>query len=150
MEKWKKVKGWTDYIVSSEGRIAKILKPEPSGEGYHRITMTKGKRRERKLIHRVVAEVFLKNIHDKPFVHHLNSNKHDNSEKNLEWVTNKENQDYVREIEKKNGHTRVHRTLSLKERRQAKKLLKIKSHREVVELTGISRHTIRRIAREDI
>mgnify|MGYP003291280151 CR=1 FL=1 len=44
-----------------------------------------------KYVHRIVAELFVPNPHNKPFVDHINTNKHDNRADNLRWVTNREN-----------------------------------------------------------
>ena len=43
------------------------------------------------LVHRLVAEVFLPNTDNKPFVNHINSNHLDNKLENLEWCTQQEN-----------------------------------------------------------
>lgn len=44
-----------------------------------------------KRIHRLVAETYLPNPENKPFVHHKDHNRFNNSVENLEWVTVREN-----------------------------------------------------------
>ena len=65
----------------------KIIKGFVQNTGYLMVTI-KG---EKRLIHRLVAENFIKKIVDKDFVNHKNGIKLDNRVENLEWVTPKEN-----------------------------------------------------------
>ncbi len=43
------------------------------------------------LVHRLVAQAFIKNLEEKPCVNHLNNDGADNRSSNLEWVSYKEN-----------------------------------------------------------
>jgi len=42
-------------------------------------------------IHRLVAQVFIENPENKPYVNHIDSNTYNNAVSNLEWVTQSEN-----------------------------------------------------------
>lgn len=148
MERWKGINGWSGYIISSDGRIAKILKPELMKEGYCRACLDDGKRRERIFIHRLVAEAFIKNIYHRPLVHHINTRKTDNSVQNLEWCTHQENSRYTRELEKENNHKRLCPRLTAEAIKMVKELSKTKNNREIAKIYGVSRRTIDRIVRE--
>ena len=42
-------------------------------------------------VHRLVAECYIPNPENKPFIDHINRRKHDNRVENLRWATNSEN-----------------------------------------------------------
>ena len=88
-EKWKIIP--YGYEISNQGRVknprGKILGGSTHKDGYRFITI-KGKQIP---IHRIVAENFIPNIGNKPFVNHKDGNKMNNSVDNLEWVTQQEN-----------------------------------------------------------
>lgn len=96
MEKWKSIN--EEYEVSNLGRIrrtknnrTKYLKPEVLKKGYLRVSIWENGIRNRKLLHRLVAETFIPNPDNKTQVDHINNNTSDNRVENLRWVTPKEN-----------------------------------------------------------
>lgn len=110
-EIWKDIKGYEGlYQASNFGRIKrleallpdkngnkhyspeKILKPWKHKSGYQLIGLNKYGCRKAKLIHRIIAEAFIENPHDKPQINHKDGDKTNNCVSNLEWVTNSENQ----------------------------------------------------------
>lgn len=112
-EVWKPVIGFEGlYEVSSEGRVrslgfwmnnrwgtqwwkpGRILKPGVDGGGYLMVDLQKDGVRYNKKVHRLVAEAFIPNPDNKPQINHLDENPKNNNINNLEWVTQKENNNY--------------------------------------------------------
>lgn len=69
-------------------RKGKILSLPINGEGYVQIS-TCGKPSR---VHRLVAQAFIPNPKNKPFINHIDGDKTNNRVDNLEWCTNRENQ----------------------------------------------------------
>lgn len=101
MEKeiWKDVSGWIGlYKVSNLGRVKSLKRPEKSiltpvveSMGYHVVRFYYKGNFARPRIHRLVANAFLDNPLNKPFVNHKDGHKTNNKVSNLEWCTAKEN-----------------------------------------------------------
>lgn len=119
-EVWKPVVGYEGlYEVSSEGRVKslarqvkasrgngmrgvpeKLLNHVVGTHGYVDVGLWKGNKVKQKRVHILVAEAFIENTFDKPYVNHVNEDKADNRVSNLEWVTAKENTNHGTCIER--------------------------------------------------
>jgi hypothetical protein len=109
MEVWKEIEGTCGrYSVSSVGSIRAnwgdvprrgqsqrirverqtILRPYVHTNGYLRINLGRGRR---KYLHRLVAEAFIPNPDQKPYVDHVDGDRKNNTVTNLRWVTAQEN-----------------------------------------------------------
>ncbi len=110
-EEWREIniegKNTEGYFVSSLGRfrnkkgvIMKDYKTHHSGYVYLRVNIQKY------ALHRLVAQIFIPNLENKPFVNHIDGNKINNSMSNLEWVTCGENNLHNHKIGLTKGHTR--------------------------------------------
>lgn len=60
-------------------------------DGYRKVNFLKKGVRTHFSIHRLVAELFVKNPKKKPVVNHIDGNKLNNNDWNLEWNTHSEN-----------------------------------------------------------
>lgn len=102
VETWKDITGFEGkYQISNKGNVlsylsGKILKPQVNRQGYLIVNLyyETGKCRKYR-IHRLVAEHYVSNPDNKPFVNHLDGNKYNNEESNLEWVTAEENMEHA-------------------------------------------------------
>jgi hypothetical protein len=93
---FKEVKNFPNYKISKEGIVysmsfKKILKQQINADGYKVISLANNKNKKSFLVHRLVAEHFIKKIDGKDFVNHIDSNKINSHVDNLEWVTCSEN-----------------------------------------------------------
>lgn len=82
------------YKITSFGRIWSIKRDKflnASSGIYITITLYDKGRVKNTSIHRLVAEAFINNDCKKPFVNHIDGDKHNNNISNLEWVTASEN-----------------------------------------------------------
>ncbi len=71
--------------------------------GYKRISLTVSKNKVKDyFVHRLIAEVFIPNLENKPFINHKNGITSDNRIENLEWCTPKENSRHCVDVLKRN------------------------------------------------
>jgi len=96
-EIWKPVKDIDadaeEYLISNKGRIKSkfniIVSGRIEANGYQSVYL--GKKTTRKLLHILVAKLFIPNPDNKPVVNHIDGKKNNNSAINLEWNTYSEN-----------------------------------------------------------
>jgi hypothetical protein len=120
MEGYKRIPGYEDYRIDTNGNILSYKKSEVKNisqkkdkYGYIRVKIS-GKDF---YVHQLVAKTYLENPESKPEVNHKNRIKTDNSVGNLEWCTNEENKNHY--IMSKYGYSdleelRMHKIKNLK------------------------------------
>ena len=94
-EKWKVIPDFPNYHISTYGRVKniitnKILKPILVCD-YYKINLYADYKRIQCFIHKLVAEVFIDNVHNKIHIDHIDTNPLNNNVNNLRWCTIKEN-----------------------------------------------------------
>ena len=104
-EIWKEINNFSKYEISNYGNLKnkdtqKILQPSIKS-GYLCISLTDNNGiRKAVTIHRLVALNFIPNVENKETVNHINHNRLDNNIKNLEWMTNTEQNNHKRKCKK--------------------------------------------------
>lgn len=87
------------YIIHTDSRIfnkktGNYAKAHIGNTGYWYVWCN-GKH---ELVHRLLAQCFIPNPKNKPFVNHINGIRDDNRLENLEWCTNRENLIHYRKL----------------------------------------------------
>lgn len=89
-----------------------LMKLHLDHRGYLRLNLRHLGKDKNSKIHRLVAQAFLPNPHNKPQVNHLNGDKLDNNVCNLEWCTQNENIEHafangLMRVGEKHGNSRL-------------------------------------------
>lgn len=95
-EEWAEIRGFPEYLISNYGRVYScrndiILKPGLSSAGYFQVIFSVSGVYYYKTIHRLVAEAFVPGWDIGLEVNHIDGDKTNNYEDNLEWATQSEN-----------------------------------------------------------
>ena len=117
-EEWRPVAGFPHYEVSNLSRLRSYWGRGPAGVktvpvivsgwlmtiGYQQVSLTRmDGSKEKKLLHRIIAEAWIPNPDGLPQINHKDGCKTNNALSNLEWVTRKENMQHGWDMRLNNG-----------------------------------------------
>ena len=106
------IENYPNYTISDKGEIVntntnKELKGYIRKDGYVIISLSKGGKKYKCYLHRLVAETFIPNPDNLPQVNHKDEDKTNNCVSNLEWITPKDNCNYGTTNERQGlGHSK--------------------------------------------
>ena len=148
-EIWKDIKGYEGlYQVSNKGRVKsvdryadnhgtmqfrpeRILKQNIQDAGRNKrcaVALSKNSIIKRYRVHRLVAEAFIPNPENKPYIDHIDTDSTNNCVENLRWATAKENSNNplskTHSSQAKMGHPYWGRPLTAEERKKISDALK--------------------------
>lgn len=121
--------------------------------GYREVLFSENGKTKNYLVHRLIAETFIPNPDNLPFVNHIDGNKTNNRVENLEWCTRSENTKHSykiglqKTITNQHGNFRVLNEEDLNFIRDAK-CLGYTTDEEVAEIIGCSRELVGRKRRK--
>lgn len=145
----------TRYVVTKEGfvinkKTGKVLKYRYGTNGYPSVVLYHDDGKTEKDVHRLVAEAFLPNPENLPFVNHKDGNRNNPHVDNLEWCTaawnSKHSYLYNGRVAckgKENGNTKLEEN----DVRMIKRMLSSgMKQRDIAKQFGVSQPSIHRIA----
>lgn len=166
-EIWKDIVGYEGfYQISNLGRVKSLcrfvvrdsngnkkLKKESVKSflkiknNYPSTVLFKNAIRNHVLVHRLVAEAFVPNPENKPFVNHKDGVRHNNFTSNLEWCTQKENVNHAIRIglKKSNGEDNVSSKLTNNKVVMIRELDSILNYEEIAVVFGVNPSVISKI-----
>lgn len=156
-EIWKDIDGFEEYQISNHGRVYslktnKILKASQCSLtrnkiGYLKVTLYANSKFYNRMIHRLVAQTFVPNPENKREVNHINGDKLNNNDWNLEWTTPKENHNHAIDngFINDSGEFNTRSVLTNKQAREIRSLNGILTQKEIGKLYGIGQTHVSQI-----
>lgn len=144
---FKQIIGFENYSVNENGVVVNtftnhIKSPCYNNMGYLFVDLYKHNKRRREYVHRLVANAFISNPQNKPYINHIDGNPNNNSVENLEWCTPLENVEHASKTlctmnQYILANTKRKRAVKQIDRKSGKLLNVFSSIREASRLTGV-------------
>ena len=143
METWKAIAGYEGlYEVSDQGRVKslkygkeKILKPQKNRGGYLKVVLYKDGHAKTVKVHRLVAEAFIPNPNNLETINHKDEVKTNNAVSNLEWMSQKDNNNYG--TRNKRAWEALSKQVQMFDKKTGELMVTFPSTREAGRVTGI-------------
>jgi hypothetical protein len=116
-EKWAEIKDFPDYYwISNYGQVwscrsKRLLKPALVA-GYPQVIFSISRSLYMRKVHRLVAETFVPGWFDGAQINHIDGDKLNNHESNLEWVTGSENAKHAHRLGLSKSNAKKKRVIS--------------------------------------
>lgn len=148
----KLINGFPHYVICIDGTIFSDInlhytkiKPQLSTNGYVDISLSHNHTKTKKKLHILIAETFIENPHNLPFVLHRDDNKSNNNLDNLYFGTHKDN---VLDAQQNGKYFNYIPDCTKKEIARTIDLIPTISNTELVKRFNVSAKSIRKIRKE--
>lgn len=154
MVEYKRIKDFNNYLIGNNGEVyntktqhSKRPTSNNSGKGYLYVDLYNLNKRKRVYIHRLVAEYFIFNPNNKPYVNHKDGNSRNNNVDNLEWCTPLENVEHASKVintmrQYKKANENRKKAVNMIDRFTGSRIATFSSIREAERTMGISASNI--------
>ena len=149
-----RIEGFENYTIDENGKVMntntgkeKIPCSNYVGNGYLYVDLYKNNKSHKRYLHRLVAQAFLPNPQNKPYVNHKDGNTKNNNATNLEWCTPLENVEHASKTIKtmkqyKIANERRKKAVNMIDRFTGSRVATFSSIREAERTMGISASNI--------
>lgn len=150
----KKIKGFDSYYITRQGEVLsfkgkkeKILKKTIGKDGYYYVSLSKNGIVKKYKNHRLVAEAFKRKKKNKNIVNHIDEDKLNNNDYNIEWTDKKGNLFHGTAYERMvSSQKNIKKVIRISKNGEIKKYRSLRS----VELDGFDRRHVKKVCDKKI